>query len=346
MRRSDRLTVVDCSGVGAGGISRVLTEVVRHWPAGHGLRLVAVPEGWELPARAAEVTLVSRQGGGRERTIAAATAALRKATADAGIRTGVLSLSPSLAIVGSRLPVTTIVHDLAFRLWPQGLSPAVRQYRRLSYATAISRSTRLLCVSARTRHDLLGLYGAGDERTAVWHPGSDLAEPGKLPAPLAGLPGDYLVVAGHAEHKGVELAIEAMARLPQYVLAVLTGGNRIDRFAAAAADSPAADRIVFLDRLTEPEYSATLARAVAFLMPSHFEGYGLPAAEALRLGTPTVISPDPALHEATGGAAARMTSWTATALVEALREPRRPTAATAGRSWRAATTELVERLEP
>jgi glycosyltransferase involved in cell wall biosynthesis len=261
----------------------------------------------------------------------------------------VLSLSPSLAIVGSRLPVTTIVHDLAFRLWPRGLSKAVLQYRRVSYAAAVNRSARLLCVSARTRHDLLGLYGVGRERTQVWHPGSDVTEPGKLPEPLAGLPGDYLVVAGHAAHKGVELAIEALPELPRYVLAVLTGGNPIDEFTEAAARSAAADRIVFLDRLTDEEYSATLAHAAAFLMPSHFEGYGLPAAEALRLGTPTVISPDPALHEATGGAAVRMASWTASALVEALREAlgpelRRPEPAATGRSWRTATADLVERL--
>jgi glycosyltransferase involved in cell wall biosynthesis len=344
------MTVLDCSGVGDGGISRVLTELVRHWPAEHRLQLVAAPAAWEIPAhRAAAVEVVSRQASSRERTIAAATSAMRRVTTDAGPRTRVLSLSPSLAVVGSRLPVTTIVHDLAFKLWPQGLSRAVLQYRRVSYAAAIRRSARLLCVSARTRHDLLGLYGVGYERTQVWHPGSDLVEPGDLPAQLAQSRrhgAEYLVVAGHAPHKGVELAVEAVATQTRYLLVVLTGGNRIERFEAAAARSGAADRILFLDRLPDRAYAATIAQAAAFLMPSHFEGYGLPAAEALRLGTPTVISPDPALHEATGGAAIRMESWTADALSRAIEriDRSRPPAIVASRSWRAATEELVDRL--
>ncbi|MEV4619281.1 glycosyltransferase [Asanoa sp. NPDC049573] len=333
-------TVFDCSGVGPGGITRVLTEVVRHWPAGRRLSLVAVPEDWQPPAgTSADLTVRSRQGGGRERTIAAATAALRGETAGPA---SVLSLSPSLAVVGSRHPVTTIVHDLAFRLWPAGLGRSQLHYRRVSYATAISRSARLVCVSARTRHDLAGLYDVPAARTTVWHPGSDLrAGPGTVPPGLAGL--RYLLIAGHAPHKGVEIAIEAMTGLPAYALAVLTGGQPVPRFAAAAQRSPAADRIVFLDRLTDDDYAAALAGAAAFLMPSHFEGFGLPAVEALRLGTPAVISPDPALHEATGAAAARMTTWSAEALVEAV------TAATAaprpepraGRSWCEATAELA-----
>jgi len=89
--------------------------------------------------------------------------------------------------------------------------------------------------------------------------------------------------------------------------------------------------------------------AAAFLMPSHFEGYGLPAAEALRLGTPTVISPDPALLEATGGAAVRMDSWTGDAMIRALRQVEAgvlpaATSAPGGRSWRAATEHLVALL--
>jgi glycosyltransferase involved in cell wall biosynthesis len=154
----------------------------------------------------------------------------------------------------------------------------------------------------------------------------------------------YLVVAGHAPHKGVELAVDALADLPGYTLVVLTGGQRVDSFTAAAAGSPASDRILFLDRLSDAEYAATVAGAAAFLMPSHFEGYGLPAAEALRLGTPTVISPDPALHEATGGAAIRMDAWTADALARAVAGIGSPPAAMAGagpgRSWREATGHL------
>ncbi|RQW84855.1 glycosyltransferase, partial [Micromonospora globispora] len=282
--------------------------------------------------------------------IGAVAATLRGLTGRLGRQARVLSMSPSAAILGSRLPVTTVVHDLAFRLWPRDLSTAVRQYRRVSYGTAVRRSARLLCVSARTRHDLHGLYQVPEERTAVWHPGSDLdAVPGEPPAPLAELSrrgGSYLVIAGHAPHKGVELALDALPELPGIVLAVLTGGRRVDRYEAAVRRAGTAERVLFLDHLPEPQYVATVAGAAAFLMPSHFEGYGLPAAEALRLGTPTVISPDPALHEATDGRAVRMTSWTPEALVRAVGEALARPAAPGwhGRSWRTATAHLVDLL--
>ncbi|MGS2616533.1 glycosyltransferase [Micromonospora sp. LZ34] len=352
MRPADATTVIDCSGVGPGGITRVLTEITRHWPGGGRLRLVAVPPGWEPPGgTAVDVEVVSQQAGDRARAVASATTTLRKVTN--GVRddsTTVLSLSPSMAILGSQLAVVTVVHDVAFKLWPRDLSATVRQYRRASYGTAINRSRRLLCVSARTRHDLLGLYGVPEERTVVWHPGSDVrlvagGPPARVLAGTGGRP--YLVVAGHAPHKGVELAVGALPDLPGHALVVLTGGQRVERFEEAVAASPAADRVLLLDRLSDEDYAATIAGAAAFLMPSHFEGYGLPAAEALRLGTPTVISPDPALYEATDGRAVRMTTWTAAALVRAVSEATggpRPAAGTTGRSWREATLHLADLL--
>jgi len=319
-------TIVDCSGVGPGGITRVLTEVIRYWPSGQQLCVVAPPSGWEPPADAVnEVDVLGSQGGSRIATIASAARILRKVTAewsrrDAGAR--VLSMSPSAAIASSRLPVTTIVHDLAFKLWPRDLSRSVRAYRRFSYATAIRRSAHLLCVSARTLHDLHGHYDVQEARAGVWSPGSDLAaDPGELPRVLADLRsrgGRYLLVAGHAMHKGVELAIGALPRLDGVSLAVLTGGQDAAGFRRVAATSGLGERVHFLGHLSDSDYVATVRASEAFLMPSHFEGYGLPAAEALRLGTPVVISPDPALHEATEGKAVRMVAWSPSALADAV----------------------------
>jgi glycosyltransferase involved in cell wall biosynthesis len=338
-------TVFDCSGVGAGGITRVLTELVRHWPAGHRIEVVAAPQGWQPPVTdGAEMDIVSYQHASRAKTITFAARKLRQVR-DSGA-TQVLSLSPSLAIVGTRLPVTTIVHDLAFRLWSVELSSAVRRYRRVSYSVAPRRSGSLVCVSSRTQHDLFGVYGISPNRTSVWTPGSDLNTAiGELPAQLKGL--SYLLVAGHAAQKGVELAIEALPAMPGLHLAVLTGGVHIEKFPTTAASAGVADRVIFLGRLSDAEYAAAVNNADVFLMPSHFEGYGLPAVEAIRLGTPTVISPDPALYEATGAAAARMTTWTAAALVRAVVEARRGDplpSAPVGRSWSEATVHLFDLL--
>jgi glycosyltransferase involved in cell wall biosynthesis len=347
-------TVVDCSGVGPGGITRVLSEVVRWWPTGERLRIVGAPRSWEAPTdSSAQVDVLTWQASSRVRSIASASVGLRRATAQPSGRrepTRVLSLSPSAAVVGSRLPVTTIVHDLAFKLWPRDLSRSVRSYRRLSYSIAIRRSASLVCVSARTQHDLFGLYGVTSDRSRIWSPGSDLSPgAGTVPQVLAdaGERGArYLLIAGHAPHKGVELALEALFAMPDYVLAVLTGGRRTPELEALVSRSAASNRVLLLDRLSDADYCAAVAGAAAFLMPSHFEGFGLPAAEALGLGTPTIISPDPALHEATQGRAVRMVTWSGEALIRAIRDSERAArpAGGVGRTWRQATADLFEVL--
>jgi glycosyltransferase involved in cell wall biosynthesis len=335
-------TILECSGVGDGGITRVLTQIVRWWEPGQAITVVSAPPGWTVPeGTAARVQIASHQAPSRVRSIVGSRTGLGKVTAGADpSTTRVVSLSPSAAMTGSHLPVTTIVHDLAFLLWPDGLSRAVKAYRRVSYSTAVQKSERLLCVSERTRHDLLGVYGVQPDRTRLWTPGSDLAAPGTLPAELADA-GDYLLITGHAPHKGVELAVAALADLPGLTLAVLTGGRPAPETTELANRLGVADRVRLLPRLPDAEYAAAVHGARAFLMPSHFEGYGLPAAEALRLGTPTVISPDPALYEATGGHAVRMLTWTPQALRDALSQAlNRPVIAPAGRTWADAAAEL------
>jgi glycosyltransferase involved in cell wall biosynthesis len=59
--------------------------------------------------------------------------------------------------------------------------------------------------------------------------------------------------------------------------------------------------VTVLPWLEREEFRERFASAGMIVFPSDFEGFGLPAVEAMRLEIPLVISPDEALIEATGG---------------------------------------------
>ncbi len=62
-------------------------------------------------------------------------------------------------------------------------------------------------------------------------------------------------------------------------------------------------RVVFVDYVDDADLPLLYDMAYLFAYPSLYEGFGLPAAEAMACGTPTLVSTDGALAEVTGEAA-------------------------------------------
>lgn len=101
------------------------------------------------------------------------------------------------------------------------------------------------------------------------------------------------------------------------VLLIGAGARKNVALAQASAEGLAPLRIV--DRnVTDAELASLYTRARALLIPSHYEGFGLPAIEAMACGTPVIASKDPALLEVCAGAAEHIDTANPRAWREAL----------------------------
>ena len=119
-------------------------------------------------------------------------------------------------------------------------------------------------------------------------------------------PAPYVVALGGAERRNLGLAVRAWARVPEAGLLVLVGEE-------APCPRPG---VVGAGTLADAEWAALLSGATAFLYPTAYEGFGMPAIEALAAGTPVVCARVGALPEVLGDCA----SWAASLAPEDVAE--------------------------
>jgi len=190
-------------------------------------------------------------------------------------------------------PAVVTVHDLSFERDPTVMSVRHRAIFRRAVPYAARHAARVLTVSERTKRDLVELYGVDPERIVVAPNGVDsVFHPGDAP-------GDsYLLLVGAVQRRKNPLAAaDAAAELGMKL--VVAGPDR-DAHLVRALRQRGADVRGYV---TKEELARLYRGAAALVMPSHYEGFGLPVVEAMASGTPVVAAPDEALQEVAGDAA-------------------------------------------
>src|SRR5947207_2243676 len=224
----------------------------------------------------------------------------------AGLWSGVIhATGPDLLPRSSRLVVTC--HDL-IPAHPEleegggGRGLQARRHRR--YLRRLADARLVLCPSAETAGDVVRLAGAAPERVRVVPWGSSAAARPRGDPPR----GPYVLYAGGLEpHKNAVVAVRGLASAPPGVRLVMCGAwsrRRAERLRRAAAASGVGGRVALLGHVEASRLALLRAGALAAVVPSRKEGFGLPVLEAMAAGVPVLASDTPALREV-GGEAVR-----------------------------------------
>jgi glycosyltransferase involved in cell wall biosynthesis len=198
----------------------------------------------------------------------------------------------SLPLRGVGRSVLT-VHDLSFERDPSVMGLKDRLVFKTTVPRSARKADRVIAVSERTRDDLAELYGIERERIAVIPHGVDPAF-----SPGDGSGERFLLFVGAVQRrKDPRAALEAANDL-QLPL-VIVGPEREPALARELREL-GADLRGYLEK---PQLAQLYRQAACLVVPSRYEGFGLPVLEAMASGTPVVAAPDAALVEVAGDAA-------------------------------------------
>ncbi len=300
--------VVDAVVVQTGSVTIVLQHLVDAWAERFPDDRITVlygPGGQTFPLPSIGRAEVLTTRGGLVGALWLRSVAVRRAARRLGAD-GVLSAVPASGLLGSKAPRGVILYDLRFELRPHQFRRRTRIARRISWLWSLRVADGIFCISDRTLADLQRLHPGLAGRAVTAALGSDhaLAWPREETPGPQGRP--YAIAFGHYGNKNADAVIagwaEFAAEHPEWVLR-LVGMGAADRRAAAEQVERlgVADHVELMPWLDDDAFARAFAGADLVLFPSDFEGFGLPAAEALRLGIPVVVSTDPALAEVTGG---------------------------------------------
>lgn len=214
-----------------------------------------------------------------------------------------------------RMPSVVTVHDLAFELLPETAPQAVAWWRR-AVRLAVRRAARVLVPSASTRRDLLELLDADPARVVVVPLGVDHDVFAPVPPERVeavrrrfGIEGAYVVFLGRHQRKNLPRLLRAFAAVPDDVRPslVVTGaapwtpdGSGHDGPALAALPSRVRNRVSLVGYVEPRDAAALLSGSLGLVFPTLYEGFGLPALEAMACGAPVLTSDTSSLPELVG----------------------------------------------
>lgn len=209
------------------------------------------------------------------------------------------------------------IHDLTHLRFPNLFSKKVQWYYRLIVRPAARKMKKIITDSETSKSDILSFLNIPEERIVVIPLGVDKAYKPQRESGVTSLllkrfqiSGNYILSLGNRKpHKNFIRLVEAFNLLEKetksgYLLVILVDNDPRYRQIEKRVEELSLGRKVKVisDFFSEEELSFLYSAADLFVLPSLYEGFGLPVLEAMACGTPVVASNTSSLPEVVGDA--------------------------------------------
>lgn len=294
------------------GVSRYISELVRHLGEvdPNGDYVVFVPAGSGVPPTPKFRVLTHTTGGPVSRILWEQLELPRAAR-----REHLEMLHSPVNVQPVFLPCRGVVTvmDLSFLVYPASFRAQQRLYQTLFTRLSARRATRLIAISLQTAQDLVHRCGTNASKITVVYPGVDTHFHPIAPPALdafrqrRGLPERFILFVGTLEpRKNLPMLLHAFAqarpRLPRGCKLVLAGGKGwlYEPVLRTIEQLQLKSEVILPGFVPDEELPLWYNCADVFVYPSLYEGFGLPALEAMACGCPVMAARTSSLPEVVG----------------------------------------------
>ncbi len=226
--------------------------------------------------------------------------------------------APAPVVVGRRTPYVLTVHDLSFETSPGDFTAYEQRWHRLARPAQLAARAAAVVVDSEATGAAIEQAGWPVEPQRITlircAPSTALTAAAELDSASNQSP--YLLYVGALEpRKGIATlaaAIPAARRAGLTAPLIVVGEGRDSALLEGVAG------VKLVGRQSDAELSRWYAGAIALVLPSNLEGFGLPPVEAASYGVPSVVSDLPVLQETLKGACLTFPVGDAAALAKAL----------------------------
>lgn len=217
----------------------------------------------------------------------------------------------------SPVPVVVAIMDLGYLKFPKQFTKKDLFQLKSWTARSIKKARYILTISEATKNDIIKAYKVDPKKITVTYPGYDKNKfnlrvqerESKRVKEKYKIFGDYILFLGTLKpSKNIEGILEAFKllitnyKLPITLVIAGKKGWLYQTIFEKVKKLKLKERVFFTDFVPEEEVPPLMAGAKVFVMPSFWEGFGIPVVEAMAVGVPVVASNAGSLPEVVGEA--------------------------------------------